>query len=194
MISSVTTEIVKRLALFLKTGMPDLQEVLELWPDPNYALKYPSMSVFTPGEPTHTPIPPYLISNAPSPDAAKLTYKYVVGMYEWKMQLDMWCSSKFQRHVLYDKFFQAFNGQFISGNTEVMGISLPLTDYHNTIARYDLISYNFDDSESSSQRKEWRAKFGIIAHCKAILDRDVYRIDETELLDDDIKENIVIPE
>lgn len=191
MIESATKEIVKCLADYIKQLMPELEDVLCDWPEPNVVLKYPAMTVFT-GAPTHRPFAPYIISNT-AKGSDKFVSKYVVGDYEWKIQLDMWCSHKPQRHALYERFYQAFNNQFVTEEHETAGISLPLVGYHNTIARYDLVSYNFDDSEAGSQRKEWRTKFGILAHCKAILEREHYKIVETEL-QDDIRADIVIPE
>lgn len=188
---SVSREIVKRLAVHLREKMPELQAVLEDWPDPNLALDYPSISIFTQPA-THRPYPPYLLSSEDSEDGNSVISKHVVGDYEWKLQLDMWCSSKPQRNALYEAFYRAFNSQFVDGINEMVGISLSLVDYHNVLARYDLLEYNYDtDNEAATQRKEWRAKMTVISHCKAILVRQDPKIKTLEI-HSDIRTNVKV--
>lgn len=181
---SVTREIVKRLALHLRAQMPELAEVLEDWPEDNYAIRYPSISIFTKG-PVHRPFSATQLSQLDSDDGKKVLVLSDIGDYEWRLQLDMWCGNKPERHALYERFYQAFNSQFIEDSKEMAGISLPLVDYHNTMARYDLLSYDFDtDNEAATQRKEWRAKMVVIAHCRAVVCREFYKVKTTEIHSD----------
>lgn len=185
MSSSVTKEVVKRLALYLKAQMTDLAQVLEDFPEANQALNYPCLSVMT-GTPKHLPRAPQFVSSVAGTSPA-LTSKYVVGDYEWSLQLDLWCSSKEERHALYEKFYNAFNSQW-----PTMGLSLTLSEYHGEICRYDLSDYKFDDSEAGSQRKEWRTKIVVLANCQAIKTHDEFAVITTELTTEvyDISENV----
>lgn len=191
---SVSKEIVKRLAAHMRAAMPDLAEVLEDWPETNYQLQMPSLSIMT-GAPVHRPFAPTELSRVDSPDdPRKLLIKTDVGDYEWRMQLDMWCGNKPERHALYEKFYRAFNSQLIDDSREVAGLSLVLTDYHGITARYDLLSYDFDtDSEESTQRKEWRSKIVVLAHCRAIVERELFKTKTIEVHSDirtDIKVDV----
>lgn len=189
MAESVSKEVLKRLGIHLKAQVSELQEVLEDFPESNVQLKYPALSIFT-GAPDHRPFAPYLLSKTDPDVNNQSIIKYVVGDYEFRLQLDLWCRSKVERHKLYEKVYLAFTTQF-----PVMGLSLNLTDYHNTICRYDLVSYDFEeDNEAGSQRKEWRAKMGLVAHCKAIKEVTQYVMQTFEVDDQNITENQAIPE
>jgi hypothetical protein len=189
---SASKEVVKRLALFLKQKMPELQEVLEDWPEPNIALKYPALSIFS-GPPVihrHLQTVKKTIEEIDGEDV-KSSVKYVVGDYEWRMQLDIWSGSKPERHRLYESFYRAFNDQFVRDEMETLGISLRLENYHNIIARYNLVSFAFDDSEAGSQRKEWRTKIVVLVNCDAILEKEQFKIVETQV-EYDIGTDVII--
>lgn len=173
--NSVTEEVVKRLAVFLKSAMPDLKQILEEFPEASENLDYPSISIFA-GEPTHRPQAPVLVHQDDVVAPAKIKTKYIVGEYEWKFQIDLWASSKKQRHDLYQKFYDAFSNRW-----PIMGLSLTLSEYHDVICSYDITGYRFDDSEAGSQRKEWRAKIAVMANCDAIKARDEFAILQTEV-------------
>jgi hypothetical protein len=176
-ISSVTKEMTKRLAILLKAQMPALLDVIEDFPEPNEQLKYPCVSIMS-GSPTFRPQAPFErnVPEAPSLTNGSVKTKYVVGQYEWKLQLDLWCASKEQRHKLYEQFFNAFNSQW-----PTMGLSLTLSGYHDEICRYDLTGYKFDDSEAGSQRKEWRATMSVLADCEAVMERNEFVITRTQI-------------
>lgn len=184
---SFTKEVVRRLGNHLKSLMPELAQVVEEFPESNQQLKYPCLSIITAGDPTHTPCDPYLLRKKDA-ISNKASVLYVSGSYDLTLQLDFWAASKEQRSKIYDSFYKAFNSQW-----PVMGLSLILENYYNTIGRYDLTSYRFNDGEESSQRKEWRAKVKIIVTAKAVLERKEFIIAETEL-QTDISEVITIPE
>lgn len=179
---SVSKEVVKKLTEFLKVRIPELQDVIEGWPEPNIALKYPALSVFSGSPVLHRHYAPVrkTIESIDGEDV-KVKPVYVVGDYEWRLQLDFWCGSKPERHRIYEAFYKAFNDQFVKDEYEMLGISLRLEEYHNIIARYNLVSFAFDDSEAGSQRKEWRIKVVVLANCDAILEKEQYKIIETEL-------------
>lgn len=190
-IESASKEIVKRLAMHMREKMPELAQVLEEWPEPNLALKYPTLSIFSGVPAQHRHFQVVKLSQSDVEMPAKIRSKYIVGDYEWRLQLDLWCANKPERHRLYEKFYGAFNSQFVDDSRETLGLSLPLPGYHNIIARYDLVSYVHEDGEEQSQRKEWRSKIVVLANCHAILDKDEYKVVETEV-EADIRHDILI--
>ena len=192
MAESVSIEVIRRLGVYLKASVTDLCQVLEDWPESNMDLKYPSLTIFSGATPKLTPCAPWQLSDVAADGNNQAVNKYVIGQYDFSLQLDLWCSSKVSRHKLYEKMVLAFSGPFIDGTSDTTGIGLNLTDYHNIMCRYDLTGYKFDDSEAGSQRKEWRVKLDVLANCRAVVERQQYIIIETELLDTDINTEIVI--
>lgn len=160
-IESVTEEIGKRLAAHLKLLVPKLHKVTLEFPEPNEKLDYPCLTIDN-GAPEFRAIAPYtmneLVVKNHMADAI-----WVVGIYDFKMQLDLWARNKEERDDLFHLLFEALNP-----NITPMGLSLRLTDYYNVWCRYDLTGHDFPDSERASQQGEFRAKLDVIANCKAI--------------------------
>jgi len=187
---SITKEVLKHLADHLKKEMPELRQILLDFPEANKSLVYPSVSLFVQA-PEYTPeMNPYLHNfvDISQPMAPKHKVRYVSGEYDWKIQADIWCQYKEERHRLYDQFYKAFNSQF-----PTLGLTLEMKDYFEVLCRYDMIGFNYgDDGELSSQTKEWRVKIDIIGHCKAIIERTESIIETTELDVTNINDEIII--
>jgi hypothetical protein len=186
---SVTREVVHRLGDYLLERMPMIRQVIHDFPEANIQLQYPCISIFS-NEPEFSPqMAPYEYSST-QVNNTQYEFLYVVGMYEWQIQVDIWCQTKEQRHKLYDQFFRAFNSQF-----PIMGLSLNLTDYYDIICRYDQVALNFNtDGEAAAQRKEWRVKIDLLGNCKAIVDRSEFAILTTEINVDDVRPDVEIEE
>ncbi len=179
---SVTEEILKRLGNHLASNMPELEEVLDGFPEGNTSINFPSLSIIEAGTSKFTnEMSPYPYVEIEASDITdhKADVRYVVGQYDVSLQLDFWCRSKEERDDLFEKFIQAFNSQFPS-----LGLNLVLTDYHNVMCYYMMEGYSKEDSEISSQRQEWRVKINIVANCKAILEKEEPIVEETEVTGD----------
>lgn len=184
---SITREVISHLGDHLKEKMPLIRNVLLDFPEYNESLTMPCLSIMS-NNPTFTPqLAPYEYSQKQI-SGASYEFLYVVGQYDWNIQLDIWCQNKEQRHQLYDQFFKAFNSQF-----PVMGLTLEMSDYYKILCRYDQIGLNYDpDGEGSSQRKEWRVKIDLLGSCKAVADRKEFAILTTEIDTENVNEKVVI--
>lgn len=166
----VTKEVQKALATYLLTAIPELEDVVDGFPEANINLKYPSISIATMPS-VYTPLNPYIFSQ-PAAVSHQSNVKYVVGQYNWKLQLDLWESYKEKRHALHEKFMAAFHNNI--PNTS--GLVLTLSNYHGILCSYTMVRYAPDNSEAGSQRKEWRATIDLEANCKAVLTKQQYII------------------
>lgn len=162
---SATRGIVRQLGIAIKERMPELSQVLEDWPGANEVLKYPCLSIQG-SAPRFTPCAPYLWKKTEANEINRSTVLWVNGQYEFNLQLDLWARSKAERHLLFENLQRAFTSQF-----PVNGLSLTLSDYFNVMARYDIASSKYEDSEQSSQRREWRAIVDVSAHCHSIFEK-----------------------
>ena len=164
--NSVSQAIVSALAKHLKDQVPELQAVYDDFPSPSQKLKYPCATIFT-GNPELENLMPYVIAKGSDADPDnKYMVRRVVGHYTFKLQVDVWCETKFDRHRLHELIFTGFNT-----NAAQMGISKQLDEYFNEYARYTMTGFKFMDSEEGSQRSEWRVKFDVMVDCKAVIER-----------------------
>jgi hypothetical protein len=181
---SVTEEVIKRLQLHIKDQMPQLKDIMKDYPQPNERLQYPSLSIFTKG-PKFKAFSPYVFEQSPLV-AHKSTVKWVVGQYDFNLQLDLWCRNKEERNDVFDLLFNALNPII-----NPMGLSLKLKDYYDLWCRYDFVGYEFADSERSAQIAEFRTRVDLLASCKTIRVNKLYVMEtieleeHTELLDED---------
>lgn len=159
--------ILKTLIAHLEAEMPSLVDAHDEFPNANKKLVMPCLTVFS-QKPKYTPMMPYVIQKlaviASGDDAGKVPVQKVMGAFEFKLQLDLWTTSKPARATLDSELMAAF-----SMNPSVHGLSLQLIDYYDQWARYDIVSFDTTDSEASSQRQEWRTKVEILASCKQIV-------------------------
>ena len=183
----VTEEITKALGEHLKTKMCSLKQVLLDWPHPNRNLSFPSLTIST-GTPIFSPSGTIYELSREEITATKSTVNYIVGDYEWELQLDFWCRDKAQRHRIYDEFFRAMHDQLPK-----TGIALNVVDYFGVYCHYVHTGLDFSDSEEASQRREWRLRVPVVADTKAIMPKEEFIILQTEL-DLEVSETIVIEE
>jgi hypothetical protein len=175
----ITKELVRTLSRQLD-GIIKFGEVIEEWPDANRSLKLPCLTVL-PQDPEYKRLQPWLYE-AGTPVVNKATVKYIVGEFDWKIDLHIWAKSKDERADIQERMFQAFHSQDPIG-----GLSLSLEKYHNIIARYDYDGYSLADTEESSQRKEWRVIIRVTANCYAVSSQKQYLITQEPELQTDIK-------
>lgn len=169
---SATRSVVKGLMELIKSRMPSIVAAYDDFPANNQNLKYPSFSIFT-QQPKYTPSFPYDIKILPkitdpsSPDFGKAPVLYCTGRYEFSLQLDFWCESKFQRHDIMEEFVQAF-----TDIAPTAGVNLKLTEYYDEWIHSDFGEISFsDDSEISAKRTEWRFKVEITTNVKCIKEK-----------------------
>lgn len=176
---SASRAVVKALMEHLKASMPELAAVYDDFPNHNQALKYPALTVFT-NEPKFENLMPYVHSKK-DPTGISSEVVKVIGQYEFRLQLDLWSKTKFERHDLYESLFRALNPNSLNP-----GLSIKLTEYYDLWCRYTFISFSFLGSEPESQRNEFRAKINVIADVKAVTE-------SVESLMDTIENNLEIP-
>lgn len=152
------------LEAYLKKAMPSLNQIIHDFPNPNEDLIYPSLSITHDAANAFTPLMPYEVLQEDPDVNNSADILWIVGQWDFKIQLDFWARNKVERDILFSKFFSAFNPQI-----EPMGLSLKLSQYFNLWARYDLTSYTHKDDEQASQRQEWRTMIGLNVHAKHAL-------------------------
>jgi hypothetical protein len=166
MASSVTRGLFSALKKHLKTAMPELKEVYDDFPLATETLQYPSMSVFT-GQPRFMNGLPYAHTrtrvDAEDDENPAVNVVNIIGQYEFRLQLDLWCKTKFERHDLYEKLFRALNP-----DTATSGLSLQLTEYYDLWARFLVNDFQLMAGEAETQRNEFRVKVGVVADVKAV--------------------------
>lgn len=157
----VLTALQKTISKRLQAEMPVLKAVYEDWPSPSETLKYPCAAV-TIGSPEFTPTDPYVFKKgAVDPETGKSPVARVVGSYEIRVQIDVWCASKPQRRDLYQQLFNVINP--IASRP---GLNLPLEDYFDAIAHLHLEGFSFPDGDEQVQRKEYRILGAVV--CSAL--------------------------
>lgn len=182
-----TKAVLSALSQHLLEKMPLLEKVLLQFPEANDELQYPCISLTIPGDMTLRSQFPEQFAQGDTAEH-KAAVKYDVGDYSCDIQADLWCGSKQERHELYEELFRAFSAQL-----PIMGLTLPLTEYHGVLARYDLSVLSFpNDDESASQRKEWRGIVRILAQFQAIREQDEFIITQEPVLQSDVRDDIIV--
>lgn len=173
-LKSVHKNVLYQLGKHLKQFMPSITDVLHEFPDPAIELSMPALSI-TLGNPVHSPLDPYVHSQDAANGQNRAKVRYVTGMFDYQIQIDIWCRDKFERFNMIEEFRQAFNPEIVP-----QGLSLQLVDYWGVWCRYDVIGHNIDDSEGGSQRSEWRATINLLANTREITEREVYVVKTIE--------------
>lgn len=166
---------IHELVEYMKANIESLKKVYLEWPNHNESLEMPCASILTVGSPEYTPKMPSLWKNE-----AGLSY-YFVGEYNLTLQLDLWAEYKQTRGELMESVFDLFDKQF-QDSGKSLGISLPMTEYFDTIARYDLTGYNYGDNEEGSQRDEWRSKLTVLVNFQRVITKSESTMDEIKIL------------
>lgn len=171
---SVTYALTRALAAYFKTAVPTLLEVYDDFPAPNQALKYPCGSIFT-GAPQLLNGLPYVVGKvAPVSPETRWTVRRCVGIWEFKLQVDLWLDNKFMRHDMQEQIVKAFAGG------SVPGVNLQLADYFGEWAHFSLVGHSFPDNEQESQRSEWRLKLDVLADVKCLVESLDYLVVEVD--------------
>lgn len=162
--------VIIQLQKFIKENIEEFNAVYDEWPAHNQELDMPCCSIRTSGNPDFTINSPIFIDHIDG------ISRYQVGTYDLNIVIDIWGDSKQMRGELTNLLFDLFNKQFMV-KSEAIGLSLALEDYHNTIARYDINGYNYNDSEEATQRNEYRTMVNILASCIRIQEKEESLID-----------------
>lgn len=182
--AEVTKEVVKVLSAHLLAEMASItsvDQITEEWPEANKEmLQYPLISIITTAPPDYTPHIGFSEDSSVvnGSDPKSRDFKFDIGQYDFTFQLDLWTDYKLKRHTLYQEFFTAFNKNLVEQGYP--GLTLTMADYHDQPVHFQMVSYNYGDSEEASQRKEWRVKIELIANCEAIFEATKKAIIETE--------------
>jgi hypothetical protein len=194
-------EALKTLSLYISENMPELKQVLVNWPDPKVQMILPSVSIIAVGTPKITHTMPIIkkMSDSDSPLTKKTLY--LVGHYDYTIQVDIWSEYEEERNSLLEKMIDTFNKQFFDGG-ESTGLSLQMESYYNAFATYQQIGYNYLDNDDNSIRSEWRVKVDVQVMHERFVERDEFIIEEITLknridefvdpLNDDTNEEIKI--
>ena len=147
-----------------------INKVFREFPRPNEPLNPPSLSLIS----TSTKIEPRMptvIKNTVDPDDQNdVTSTFILGEYQLSLQLDLWTEYKKERESFYSKIIDIFDSQIASGRS--LGLKLQMANYHDVIASYDLLSYNYQDDSNRSLMGEWRIMFEISAHFPRVEERE----------------------
>ena len=167
-LESPTEVITDQLAEYLKKNVSGVKEVISGFPEANRNLKYPSISLLAEAD-TYINWMPYIFSKEDTV-GTEAKVKYVVGQFNWRIQVDIWERSKEQREDFMQKFFLAFH-KSIPAQT---GLHLTLEEYHNVGCSYTMVGYKPNMNDERSQKKEWRATVDLVANCRAVVDSKQY--------------------
>lgn len=170
-------EALKTLANYFQANMPELKQVITNWPDPKVQMSLPCVSIIPVGTPKITHTMPTLKTLSDSDSPLKRKSLYLVGHYDYVLQVDLWCEYEAERNDLFEKLLDVFNKQFSDGGPS-SGLNLQMENYHNAFASYEQIGYTYLDSEDNSIRSEWRVKIDVAVMHERFSEREEFVIDE----------------
>lgn len=160
---------IDNLATYLLAALPGLS-VLKEWPSANQKLVYPSVTIFS-NQPQYTNLQPYTLS-VTAPDVNnQVVSTLVVGEWDGKLQLDLWCRSKVERQTIGKALRDALNP-----NVNPQGLSLQMADYFNEWVRFDMDGYKQVDDEAASQRQEYRTQLSLMFNVKEVAQKTNFAI------------------
>lgn len=189
---SISEVIPKALGKYLLDNVKGLREYYPEWPSAHERIRLPSVSIFT-GSSDFRPAMPYIKSmGAVSNSASEITY--VVGHYDFNIQMDLWTGSKGERDDIFDSLFNALNP-----NINPMGLELTLEEYFSQLCSYTYVGHTIGDSEQAAQRDEWRMTLNLLATCKAIRTKQEFVIEDVQTQSEieeagEINTSVVVPE
>lgn len=173
---SITEALPYHLGEYLLAQVPDLKDFLDEWPQSNEDIDMPCVSVTT-GPQVFRPLSPYRIKPSLADIAdSKAPVKWVVGIYDIPVQVDVWGRNKEERDDIFDAVFNALNPTI-----SPMGLVLSLPDYHNQLCDLVATGHEHMDTAERSDRDEWRTMLKLNATCKAIRVREEFVIESTEI-------------
>ena len=159
---------VKTLAKHIQENIPEIKKVYDFWPSSKDKMDLPSITLLANKRPV-TSYPPELLKTSDNPENPDLIDSvYLIGHFDYTIQLDLWCDTKSERQKMEKKVEDLFTQNF-SENEGQLGIELTLHDNDDVIARYDNVGYDYFDDGESSSLSEYRVKFEIlVSHPKVI--------------------------
>jgi hypothetical protein len=173
---SITEIVPKVLAAYLKANVQGLKQAFDEFPASTQKIDMPSVSVFASSDAQFRPLMPYV---QPIEDSqitnSKAKVRWVVGIYDFNLQLDLWARNKEERDDVFDSLFNALNPKI-----SPMGLVLPMEEYFNQLCDYLYVGHTFQDSEVRAQRDEWRVTLNLVVTCKAIRERSEFIIETTQ--------------
>jgi hypothetical protein len=169
----------KALAAHIVSLMPELTDVMNEWPEANESLEYPVLSMIQ-GNPQYSNMIPEFVSKTDLDAEKKTVSKWVVGMWDWKVQLDLWCGNKEERSTLSEKLFDIMNPDTVHADGVKNGLRLQLSNYHDVWVEFDISDQKVEDDEIGSQRREWRMQFTLLGNVNRIIERTDYGMETIE--------------
>ena len=175
MAESITDIVLESLGAYLKSNISGLKQVIHGFPEPNLNMRFPSISVLS-KRPIYNNVQPYEFSKG-QVSGAKAKVKFVVGQYDWKLQVDLWERTREEVDDLYERFFLALNKDI----PESTGLVLTMDKYHGNTCEYTQTGVEPKTKSGESTRKQWRISVDLIANCMAIVEKDQYIITQQQI-------------
>jgi hypothetical protein len=184
---SIIEVVPKVLGQYLLDNVQGLREYYEEFPSAHERIRTPSVSIIAATTDFRPMAAPYKLEQG-NIVRSQSTVQYVVGFYDFSLQVDLWTGSKEERADIFDAMFNALNPEITP-----MGLVLEMEEYFNQLCDYTYTGHNMGDSEERSQRDEWRVTLTVLASCKAIRDKKQFIIEDIEL-QSDISEQVLVTE
>ena len=186
---SITEIVPKVLGQYLLNNVDQLEEFYDEFPSSNTRLEMPSVSIFAKNPEFKPMAVPHLLKTISSADIvnSKANTLYVVGDYDFNLQVDLWAGSKEELDDVFDSVFNVLNPQI-----SPMGLTLQMEEYYNILCSYDYVGHSREASEITSQTDEWRIVLNVLATCQVIRNSKDFIIESTELIDE-INKEVVVP-
>lgn len=143
-------------------------QVIIGWPQYNQKLKHPALSVVEKNS-VFRPFPPQEIKRFKT-SGPKADILWLVGEYEFSIQLDIWAKTKADRNDLYERMFVVLNDS--AGEMPSSCFTLPMPKYHGIPATYFFEGFSLPDEERSTLEGEWRVLVRVKGVCDATLRKD----------------------
>lgn len=177
---SITEIVPKALSTYLKANVLGLIEAYDEFPSSNLKIKMPSISIFASSNAEFRSLMPYVEKKAGSAGgpviaANKAKIRWIVGIYDLTLQLDIWTRNKEERDDIFDSLFNALNPKIAP-----MGLVLKLDEYFNQLCSYEYIGHTMQDSGERADRDEWRMTVNVLVTCKAVRERSEFIITDTD--------------
>jgi len=172
---SITEVVTTALADWIEDNSKSIRQTLIDFPEPNFRLEMPSISVIAPRMEFEPRNNPYL-QNPVNPDEIKdsqAQVNWIIGDYEMSLQLDLWCGNKEELDDVFSELFEILNPGIKPG------VNIKMPQYFNAICSFLYVSHDRNNEERESTQDEWRITLNVLATCKAIRSRKQFIIEET---------------
>jgi len=169
-------------------------QILHGWPEPDKKLKMPTIAVSMMGDAEiRSHDARFQRYSEIAGDGINVKAIYTVGAIEMQIVADIWESSKSGVGAAFSRFKNAINKAQRQNVDNSKGLTLELQGYYGTLARYDIVRYNYIEGEAESQRREHRIKVVLTCHFNEIMEVTMPKIADT-ILEHEISDNVDIGE